>query len=304
MAGKKKNALKRELLFEKIIPAGDGERRPPVPAPEPEPEPEPANLTPAIDTPLADIPAAGSPAAETPAAAAPAATPRAAATVATVAPAPVAPAPPRRLNLPHDTDDRVPLVPALGIRREFSENYRHPVNLMYNIVMEHVGAALRNYGVCHCARCRMEAAAITLNKINSKYVSVFSPAVALEDFYYKKNYAEITSAMLLACAVVKNAPWHRPEEPPPKEEIFIENVMERVVATIIKDMADNSPTCQCERCVGDISAFILNDLPNHYHVGNIQQLISYWIRVKKEYDAMLVPLYEYYAGRVAERPLH
>ncbi|MDR1603601.1 MAG: late competence development ComFB family protein [Gracilibacteraceae bacterium] len=264
MAGNKKFNLKSEQLFEKIIPA-DGTRAE-TPAANPAPPPAP-------------IASAPSP-----------------------APAPVSP-PPRRLNLPHDTNDRVPLVSSGEIRREFTEDYRQPVNLMYDIVMEHIGDTLHGYGLCQCPRCRMEAASVALNKINSKYVSVFSPAVALKDVYYKKNFAEITSAMLLACAVVKNAPWHRTSVRD-QEEIFIENVMERVVATIIKDVAGASPTCQCERCVGDISAFMLNDLPNYYRVGNIKQLIAAWIQAKREFDAMLVPLYEYYAGRVAERPLH
>ncbi|MDR1962035.1 MAG: late competence development ComFB family protein [Gracilibacteraceae bacterium] len=296
MAGNKKFTLKSEQLFEKIALAGEVD---PAPTAPPTP-PLLSKTTPAASQ--ADEPAAVQPRPAPPAPKPPA--PKPPTPAAQTRPAPHTA--PRRLNLPHDTDDRVPLVPSSSggrVSREFSEEYRQPVNLMYNIVTEHIGRALRDHGICDCPRCRMEAAALTLNKINSKYVSVFSPAMALEDYYFKKNFAEITSAMLLACATVKNAPWHRPSERP-REEVFIENVMERVVSTIIKDMSETSPTCQCERCVGDISAFILNDLPKYYRVGTVRQLISYWISAKKEYDSLLVPLYEHYAGRVAEHPLH
>jgi competence protein ComFB len=214
----------------------------------------------------------------------------------------------RRLNIPHRPLKREPLaasVPSGGIiKASFSGSYRHPINLMQRIVLSHVGETLTRFGICDCDRCQAEASALVLNKIHSKYVSVFSPAMALEDLYYKKNYAELTSSMLLAAANITNAAWHRVGLEEPEEDLYLENAMERVVATIIKDMAAISPTCQCERCVGDISAFMLNDLPTLYRVGTRRELISFWVEAKQEYESVLVPLYEHYATRVAESPLH
>lgn len=158
-----------------------------------------------------------------------------------------------------------------------------PVNLTEKIVRSHISMILRDHGICTCSRCQMDATSIALNKITTKYISWFSSDQALSDFYYKTHFAEIMSAMLLACSIVKNAPRHEEQYQVPEKNLRVHNMIEDLVAAQIKKMLPSYDGCCCDHCLSDIAALMLNHIPAKYTITTEGKLFAKLVLMEQQY---------------------
>jgi competence protein ComFB len=88
------------------------------------------------------------------------------------------------------------------------------VNVMEIQVLETIEDILRNYQeICRCERCKLDIAAIALNKLSPSYVVTAEGEVLLRVSSLKQqNKVDIIRAVTEAIDIVSNKPHHLREE--------------------------------------------------------------------------------------------
>lgn len=84
----------------------------------------------------------------------------------------------------------------------------------------------------------------------------------------------------------------------------IKNYMEEIVATTIKDVLEDINMCTCEKCIMDISAIALNDLPPKYIVTEKGELYSKINALKQQFEVDVIAALTKAAVIVKRRPRH
>jgi len=84
----------------------------------------------------------------------------------------------------------------------------------------------------------------------------------------------------------------------------IKNYMEEIVFNQIKDVLDDINVCKCEKCMLDIAAIALNDLPPKYIVTEKGELYSKINALKQQFEVDVVAAITKAAVLVKRRPRH
>lgn len=80
--------------------------------------------------------------------------------------------------------------------------------------------------------------------------------------------------------------------------------MEEIVFNQIKDVLDDINVCKCEKCMLDIAAIALNDLPPKYIVTEKGELYSKINALKQQFEVDVVAAITKAAVLVKRRPRH
>lgn len=86
--------------------------------------------------------------------------------------------------------------------------------------------------------------------------------------------------------------------------MFIKNYMEEIVFLAIKDVMKKVNVCSCEKCIMDIAAIALNDLPPKYIVTSKGELYSKINSLKQQFDVDVVTAVTKAAVIVKRSPRH
>lgn len=84
----------------------------------------------------------------------------------------------------------------------------------------------------------------------------------------------------------------------------IKNYMEEIVFNQIKEVLDDINVCKCEKCMLDIAAIALNDLPPKYIVTEKGELYSKINALKQQFEVDVVAAITKAAVLVKRRPRH
>ena len=83
------------------------------------------------------------------------------------------------------------------------------MNVMEDLVKEQIDKNINTFGICQCAVCRSDLAALTLNHLSPKYVSTEKGRLisATEKMSYD-NILEIVKAIAECAEIIKQNPRH------------------------------------------------------------------------------------------------
>lgn len=84
----------------------------------------------------------------------------------------------------------------------------------------------------------------------------------------------------------------------------IKNYMEEVVFNLMKEVLDDINTCKCEKCILDIAAIALNDLPPKYIVTEKGELYSKVNALKRQFEVDVIAALTKAAVLVKRNPRH
>jgi competence protein ComFB len=84
----------------------------------------------------------------------------------------------------------------------------------------------------------------------------------------------------------------------------IKNHMEEIVFNQIKDVLADINSCTCEKCVMDIAAIALNDLPPKYIVSEKGELYSKINALKQQFEVDVIAAITKAAVLVKRNPRH
>lgn len=84
----------------------------------------------------------------------------------------------------------------------------------------------------------------------------------------------------------------------------IKNFMEHIVLDLVKDVTNNMNVCNCEKCLMDITAIALNNLPPKYIVSEKGELFSKVDTLKKQFEIDSVTAITKAALIVINNPRH
>jgi len=84
----------------------------------------------------------------------------------------------------------------------------------------------------------------------------------------------------------------------------IKNYMEEIVFNQMKEVLDDINVCSCEKCILDIAAIALNDLPPKYIVTEKGELFSKINALKQQFEVDVVAAITKAAVLVKRRPRH
>lgn len=84
----------------------------------------------------------------------------------------------------------------------------------------------------------------------------------------------------------------------------IKNYMEEIVYNQMKDVLGDFNVCTCEKCLMDIAAIALNDLPPKYIVTEKGELYSKINSLKQQFEVDVVAAITKAAVLVKRRPRH
>lgn len=84
----------------------------------------------------------------------------------------------------------------------------------------------------------------------------------------------------------------------------IKNYMEEIVFNQIKEVLDDINACSCDKCMLDIAAIALNDLPPKYIVTEKGELYSKINALKQQFEVDVVAAITKAAVLVKRRPRH
>lgn len=84
----------------------------------------------------------------------------------------------------------------------------------------------------------------------------------------------------------------------------IKNYMEEIVFNQMKDVLEDINMCTCEKCILDIAAIALNDLPPKYIVTEKGELFSKINALKQQFEVDVIAAITKAAVLVKRRPRH
>lgn len=84
----------------------------------------------------------------------------------------------------------------------------------------------------------------------------------------------------------------------------IKNYMEEAVFMIMKEILEDINVCTCEKCILDIAAIALNDLPPKYIVSEKGELYSKIDFLRQQFDVDIIAAITKAAVLVKRRPRH
>ncbi len=84
----------------------------------------------------------------------------------------------------------------------------------------------------------------------------------------------------------------------------IKNYMEEIVFNQMKDVLDDINMCTCEKCILDIAAIALNDLPPKYIVTEKGELFSKINALKQQFEVDVIAAITKAAVLVKRKPRH
>jgi competence protein ComFB len=84
----------------------------------------------------------------------------------------------------------------------------------------------------------------------------------------------------------------------------IKNYMEEIVFSQLKEVLDDINACTCEKCILDVAAIALNDLPPKYIVTEKGELYSKIGSLKQQFEVDVIAAITKAAVLVKRRPRH
>ena len=84
----------------------------------------------------------------------------------------------------------------------------------------------------------------------------------------------------------------------------LKNYMEEIVFSLVKEVLDDINVCTCEKCILDIAAIALNDLPSRYIVSEKGELYSKINSLKQQFEVDVISAITKAAVLVKRRPRH
>lgn len=84
----------------------------------------------------------------------------------------------------------------------------------------------------------------------------------------------------------------------------IKNYMEEIVFNLIKEVLSDINMCTCDKCILDIAAIALNDLPPKYIVTEKGELYSKINALKQQFEVDVIAAITKAAVIVKRRPRH
>lgn len=84
----------------------------------------------------------------------------------------------------------------------------------------------------------------------------------------------------------------------------IKNYMEEIVFSMIKEVLDDINVCSCDKCILDIAAIALNDLPSRYIVSEKGELYSKINSLRQQFEVDVISAITKAAVLVKRSPRH
>ena len=84
----------------------------------------------------------------------------------------------------------------------------------------------------------------------------------------------------------------------------IKNYMEEIVFNHMKEILEDLNVCSCEKCIMDIAAIALNDLPPKYIVSEKGELYSKINTLRQQFEVDVIAAVTKAAVMVKRRPKH
>jgi len=84
----------------------------------------------------------------------------------------------------------------------------------------------------------------------------------------------------------------------------IKNYMEEIVFNLMKEILEDINMCSCDKCILDIAAIALNDLPPKYIVTEKGELYSKINALKQQFEVDVISAITKAAVIVKRRPKH
>ena len=84
----------------------------------------------------------------------------------------------------------------------------------------------------------------------------------------------------------------------------LKNYMEEVVASVIKRVLKDTNCCTCEKCVNDVTAMALNNLPPKYVVTEEGELYLKFRELQQQYEVDVIAATIRAAEVVKKHPRH
>lgn len=84
----------------------------------------------------------------------------------------------------------------------------------------------------------------------------------------------------------------------------VKNFMEEIVFAFINDILNDINVCTCEKCILDIAAIALNDLPPKYIVTKKGELYTKIDSLKQQFEVDVISAITKAAVIVKRRPRH
>jgi len=84
----------------------------------------------------------------------------------------------------------------------------------------------------------------------------------------------------------------------------LKNYMEEVVFRMMKEVLEDINTCKCEKCMLDIAAIALNDLPPKYFVTEKGELYSKINSLRQQFEVDIIAAITKAAVLVKRNPRH
>lgn len=84
----------------------------------------------------------------------------------------------------------------------------------------------------------------------------------------------------------------------------IKNYMEEIVFNLMKEVLEDINVCTCEKCIMDIAAIALNDLPPKYIVSEKGELYSKINALRQQFEVDVIAAITKAAVLVKRNPRH
>ncbi len=84
----------------------------------------------------------------------------------------------------------------------------------------------------------------------------------------------------------------------------VKNYMEEIVFSLMKEILEDINMCTCEKCVNDIAAIALNDLPPKYIVSEKGELYSKIDALRQQFEVDVISAVTKAAVLVKRKPRH
>ncbi len=84
----------------------------------------------------------------------------------------------------------------------------------------------------------------------------------------------------------------------------VKNYMEEIVFSLMKEILEDINMCTCEKCVNDIAAIALNDLPPKYIVSEKGELYSKIDALRQQFEVDVIAAVTKAAVLVKRKPRH
>lgn len=85
---------------------------------------------------------------------------------------------------------------------------------------------------------------------------------------------------------------------------LLKNYMEEIVFNLLKEVLDDINVCTCEKCMLDIAAIALNDLPPKYIVTEKGELYTKVNALKQQFEVDVISAITKAAVLVKRKPRH